>query len=247
VINGKYPINGIETEHFNFTLLRIASLGILAVYISEMINRMIFFDPELPLPVVGWRIADSIVYATSLIILAFQCTIWVKHLEAYENRKRAKYAVFLLLSAGLLTALYEILLILMPEEQRLQSDYTVPFLLMIITHFVAIIYLKTLIEKIGRSKKVEVGLSLSYILFAANPAIRYLLPFVFLIGIANPILVILYSELIMTYITAFIAIVFVVFIFIDTRKIQISQMVDDYEKEEEEKERKAKQNTIEGN
>ncbi|MHA1224602.1 MAG: hypothetical protein ACTSP3_15370, partial [Candidatus Heimdallarchaeaceae archaeon] len=124
--------------------------------------------------------------------------------------------MFLLLSAGLLTALYEILLILMPEEQRLQSDYTVPFLLMIITHFVAIIYLKTLIEKIGRSKKVEVGLSLSYILFAANPAIRYLLPFVFLIGIANPILVILYSELIMTYITAFIAIVFVVFIFIDT-------------------------------
>ncbi|MHA1224603.1 MAG: hypothetical protein ACTSP3_15375 [Candidatus Heimdallarchaeaceae archaeon] len=41
MINGKYPINGIETEHFNFTLLRIASLGILAVYISEMINRMI--------------------------------------------------------------------------------------------------------------------------------------------------------------------------------------------------------------
>jgi len=77
VINGKYPINGIETEHFNFTLLRIASLGILAVYISEMINRMIFFDPELPLPVVGWRIADSIVYATSLIILAFQCTSFI--------------------------------------------------------------------------------------------------------------------------------------------------------------------------
>ena len=126
----------------------------------------------------------------------------------------------------------------MPEESRLQSDYSVPFMLMILFHLFGIWQLKVIIARIGRMKKVETGKNIFYILFAANPAIKYLASFIIIIAapvlFINPIFFMYYAELVMVYVTGVIAIGFFIFIILDARKIKIAQMLDTLEKQKSE-------------
>ncbi len=238
MINDKYPVKSKEKAEFSFFWIKISTLGILAYYVLEMINRVFFFNTEIELPVtaVTWRIIDSSIYAAAFVILAIQAAFWRENLKAYENRKKARNAFFALFFAALFTALYEILVIKMEElEYSLRSDLSVPFLLMIITHFYGFNALKQIISKIGSSKKAETGRSFFYTLFALNPAIRFLLPFILMIfsslGGGLHLVYLYYAELVMTYISAFIAGGVTVFIWIDSRKIKIAHLMESIPKD----------------
>ena len=233
MINGKYPVKSKEKAEFSFFWIKFSSIGILAYYVLEMINRVFFFNPDIELPVtaVTWRIIDSSVYAFAFLLLAVQAVFWRENLTSYENRKRARNAFFALFFAAFFTALYEILVIKMDELQHsLRSDLSVPFLFMIMTHFYGFNSLKQIINRIGRSKKVETGKSFFYALFALNPAIRFLLPFILMIfsslGGGLHLVYLFYAELVMTYISAFIAGGVTVFIWIDSRKIKIGHLME---------------------
>ncbi len=229
----KYPVKFSETENFSFVPLKIACIGILAYYILEMLNRVIFFttDIELDEIAVTWRIVDSVIYAIVFLIIAVQTAIWRENLHAYENRKKARNAFFTLILTALVTALYEILLLEMDKLQPShRSDLTVPFLFMIMLHYYSISQVKQIITRIGRTKKADTGRSIFYSLFALNPCIRYLLPFLLMVltsvGGDLYFVYMFYSDLIMTYLSAAIAVGFTVMIFIDSRKIRRAYLME---------------------
>jgi len=233
MINNKYPVKSIEKSKFNFFWIKFAALGILAYYVLEMINRVFYFNPDidLPLSATNWRIIDTSIYAFAFILLAIQAAFWRENLQAFENRRKARNAFFALVLAAFFTALYEVLVIKMDELQHSQrSDLSVPFLLMIMLHFYGFISLKQIITKIGSSKKVETGRSFFYTLFALNPAIRFLLPFILMIfsslGGGLHLVYLYYAELVMTYISAFVAAGVTVFIWVDSRKIKIGHLME---------------------
>ena len=234
----KYPIKFRESESFNFTILKIACIGILAYYLSEMLNRIIFFttDVELEDIAVTWRIIDSAVYAVTFLIIAVQTAVWREQLISYENRKKARNAFFTLILTALFTALYEILVLEMDKLQPShRSDLTVPFLFMIMLHYYSISQVKLIISRIGRTKKTETGRSIFYTLFSLNPCLRYLLPFLLMVitsvGGNLYFAFIFYSEMVMTYLTAAVAVGFTVLVFIDSRKIRRAHLMEIMRKE----------------
>ncbi len=229
----KYPIKFRETENFSFLPLKIACIGILAYYILEMLNRVIFFttDIELDEMAVTWRIVDSVIYAITFIIIAIQTAVWREKLHAYENRKKARNAFFTLILTALFTAMYEILVLEMDKLQPShRSDLTVPFLFMIVLHYYSISQVRQIITRIGRTKKAETGRSIFYTFFALNPCIRYLLPFLLMVltsvGGDLYFVYMFYSDLIMTYLSAAVAVGFTVMIFLDSRKIRRAQLME---------------------
>jgi hypothetical protein len=240
LISEKYPVAVDNGSHFNFTFAILGSIGIILYYVSEMLNRIIFYTPEaeMILPTRTWSMADSGIYMLALFIMAIQLAIWRGVFQSYDFKKKCRNAFIGIVGAGFFTGLFEILLHLMPEEGRLQSDYSVPFMLMILFHLYGIWQLKVVIARIGRMKKVEVGKNIFYILFAANPAIRYLASFIIIIAapalFINPIFFMYYAELVMVYVTGVIAIGFFIFILLDARKIKIAQMLDLLEKQKSE-------------
>jgi hypothetical protein len=229
----KYPVQFREIEKFSFLLLKIACFGILAYYILEMLNRVIFFTTDIELDEIAviWRIIDSAIYAITFIIIAIQTAMWRENLHAYENRKKARNAFFTLLLTAGFTAMYEILILEMdklPPSHR--SDLTVPFLFMIVLHYYSISQVRQIISRIGRTKKTETGRSIFYTLFALNPCIRYLVPFLLMVltsvGGDLYFVYMFYSDLIMTYLSAAIAVGFTVMIFIDSRKIRRAYLME---------------------
>ena len=232
MINSKYPVQAQRGLFFSFFWIKLGSLGVILYYVSEMLNRIVFYNPEAEflMPTRTWSMIDSGIYILSFFILAIQTAVWRGEFQSYEYKKKARNAFAGLIGAALFTGMFEILLQLMPEEQRLQADYSVPFLLMILLNLYGIVMLKNIIERIGRMNRIEVGKSIVYTLFALNPAIRYLASFIILFASSaffiNPYYYMYYSELVMIYITGVIAIGFLIFIFIDSRKIQLAQRME---------------------
>ena len=229
----KYPVQLKEIESFSFLFLKVSCIGILAYYISEMLNRVIFFTTEFEFDeiAVTWRIVDTSIYAIVFLVIAVQTAVWRENLHAYENRKRARNAFFTLILTAFFTAIYEVLIILMEDlEPSHRSDLTVPFLFMILLHYYSISQVRQIITKIGRTKKTDTGRSIFYTLFALNPFIRYLLPFLLMvltsIGGEVYFVYMFYSDLIMTYLSAAIAVGFTVLIFIDSRKIKRAYLME---------------------
>jgi hypothetical protein len=96
--------------------------------------------------------------------------------------------------------------------------------------------LKNLISTIGRYKGVTTGSNIFYIFFAANPIVRYLLGFVILIfaqlGGGWATVFFAYSELVMTYLSAVIAVGFFIFVILDSRKIAIGHLLMKHDKKQ---------------
>ncbi len=233
MINNKYPVKSKEKESFSLFWIKFATVGILAYYALEMINRVYFFNPELELPMsaVNWRIIDSSIYAFTFLILAVQTALWREKLQAYENRKKARNAFITLILAAFFTALYEVLVIKMDELQHSQrSDLSVPFLFMIMLHFYSFNLVKQIVNKIGSSKKTGTGKSIFYTLFALNPCIRYLLPFLLIVltslGGGLQLVYTYYADLVMTYVAAVNAVGVTLYIWIDGRKIKIAHLLE---------------------
>ncbi len=239
MISDKYPVEVEKDTFFNFAFLIIGGFGIILYYASEMLNRVIFYNPEAEfiMPTRTWSMIDSGIYMLALFILAIQLAIWRGVFQSYEYKKKCRNAFVGIIGAALFTGLFEVLLQLMPDEQRLQSDYSVPFMLMILFHLYGILQLKLIILRIGRMRRIDSGKAVFYVLFATNPAIRYLASFIILFAapafFINPYLYMYYAELIMVYITGVIAIGFFVFILLDARKIKLAQMMDTLEKQKE--------------
>jgi len=230
----EYPQNARRTEHFTHLPLKIGCIVILFYYLSETLNRIIFFSPNLELPIIeeiisdNWRIGSSAIYAVALLILAIQTIIWRDQFISIEAKRMGRNAFIALFFGGVFTALYDILSVKISTLQySRQSDLTVLFLFMIFLHFMGLNYLKQMIERMGRHKKTETGRSIFYLLFALNPVIRFLLPFLLLvfatIGGNVYFLYVYYVELVMTYISAVIAIGFTFFSFRDARRIKLAQ------------------------
>ena len=240
MINDKYPVRAETPSYFSFFGAKLGSLGIIIYYASEMLNRVIFYNPdaEFFLPSRTWSMIDSGIYVLALFIIATQVAVWRGVFQSYEYKKKARNAIVGIVGAALFTGLFEILIQLMPDEQRLQSDNTVPFLLMIMFHLYGIMQLKMIIFRIGRMNRIEIGKSILYTLFAANPAIRYLASFIILFAapafFISPYFFMYYAELVMVYVTGVIAIGFFVIIFLDSRKIKIAQMMDALKQKEKE-------------
>ena len=240
LISDKYPVAKENGSYFDFTFAILGSIGIILYYASEMLNRIIFYTPEaeMIMPTRTWSMADSGIYMLALFFIAIQLAIWRGIFQSYEFKKKCRNAFIGILGAGFFTGLFEILLHLMPDEQRLQSDYSVPFMLMILFHLYGLWQFKVIVSRIGRMKKVETGKNIFYLLFAANPAIRYLASFIIIIAapavFISPIVFMYYSELVMVYVTGVIAIGFFIFIILDARKIKIAQMMDSLEKQKSE-------------
>ncbi|NPD88372.1 MAG: hypothetical protein HGN29_06595 [Asgard group archaeon] len=242
MINDKYPVRAETASYFSFFGAKLGSLGIIIYYVSEMLNRLIFYNSEAEyiIPSKNWSMIDSGIYVFALFILASQVAIWRGVFKSYEYKKRARNAFIGIVGAALFTGLFEVLIQLMPNEQRLQSDNTVPFLLMILFHLYGILQLKAIIRRIGRMNRTETGKAVLYTLFAANPAIRYLASFIILFAgsafFINPYFYMYYADLVMIYVTGAISIGFFLFIYLDSRKIKIAQMMDALKQQEEEAE-----------
>ena len=156
--------------------------------------------------------------------------MWRDQFISIEAKRKGRNAAVALFFGGIFTALYDILSVRIATLQHSrQSDLTVLFLFMIFLHFMGLNYLKQMIERMGRHKKTETGRSIFYSLFALNPVIRFLLPFLLLVfatvGGSLYFVYVYYVELVMTYISAVIAVGFTVFVFRDSRKITIAQRV----------------------
>ena len=214
-----------------------------------MVNRVLFiffYEDQTGEPIFSqevmdfWRIADSVFYALMFIIIAIQVLQWRSANIGLENKKKARNAVFALLITAFALGLYEALLVLQQDlSYTHQSDLTVPFMLMIIAHFYSMNVVKNLITTIGRYKKVNTGESLFYSLFALNPAIRYLASFIMLFMVPlltiSPYLFIAYSEVVMTYISAVVAVGFFIVLLRDSQKVKIAQLLQNLDEKEESK------------
>ena len=214
-----------------------------------MINRVLFiffYEDQTGEPIFSqevmdfWRIADSVFYASMFILIAIQVLQWRSTNIGMENKKKARNAIFALLVTAFALGLYEALLVLQQDlSYSHQSDLTVPFMLMIIAHFYGMHLVKNLITSIGRYKKVSTGESVFFSLFALNPAIRYLASFIMLFMVPiltiNPYLFIAYSEVVMTYISAVVAVGFFIVFLKDSRKVKISQLLQNLEEKGESK------------
>ena len=226
MINNKYPVKLASDLRFSFFGIILGSLGVIIYYVSEMLNRVIFYNPEAEMfiPAQTWSMIDSGIYVIALFILATQIAVWRGTFQSYEYKKKARNTFVGIIGAAIFTGLFEVLLQLMPEEQRLQADYTVPFLLMILFHLYGIQQMKAIIRRIGRMNRLEIGKSILYTFFAANPAIRYLASFIILFAapafFINPYYYMYYAELVMIYVTGVIAIGFFIITIIDSRKVK---------------------------
>ncbi len=231
--------NNYGNESFSFFWLKFAGFGMMLYYIAEMVNRILFIaledSPEQMW--ITWRIVDSSYLILMFVLMGLQVMSWRRNNIGVENKKKTNYAFFSVILAGVFVALYEILTMLreLLLNYSSQGDLTVPFMLMIMLHIFGFILVKNLITIIGRYKGVKTGGSIFYTLFAINPVVRYLLPFIFLIllqltgGWASMFFI--YSELVMTYISAVIAVGFFIFIWKDSRKIKIGHLLMNHEKE----------------
>lgn len=235
------------TDRFNFTWLIVACGGMMLYYAVEMVNRVLFV--ALDQSIIDdwtnrgiwtfWRSADSVFLSFMFILIGIQALSWRRKNLGLDSKKKARNIFFSVIGAGIFLALYEILTDLRSElDYSHRGDLTVPFLFMIILHFYGFILLKNLISMIGRYKGVRTGESIFYTLFAANPVVRYLLPFLILIFAqlagAWATIFFVYSELAMTYISAVIAIGFFVMIVIDANKISTGHLMmkhDDQQKD----------------
>jgi len=232
-----YPVDYKEKAQFGFFWLYLALVGFVLYYGSEMISYVIFFKTNKNPPHEhAWRLIDAGIYALSFVFISFQMVSFGVNFRNYENRVKARRTFIASLILSALIYLYEYLLVNMPIEQRKQSDYTVLFLSFLIIHYYVGINLKKLINIIGREKGVKTGTSIFYVLFALNPVIRNLMQFVLFIFVSliiNPYGYIFYANLVMTYISTAIALITVVFIILDVRKIKIAQLLAVLEEEQE--------------
>ncbi|MHA1447586.1 MAG: zinc ribbon domain-containing protein [Candidatus Heimdallarchaeaceae archaeon] len=245
MVNNKYPVTAHGEERFSFFWMKLAVFGMMLYYIIEMINRVLFiffYEDQTGEPIFSqevmdfWRIADSVFYAFMFILIAIQVIQWRSTNIGLENKKKARNAIFALLITAFSLGLYEALLVLQQDlSYSHQSDLTVPFMLMIIAHFYGMNLVKNLITTIGRYKKVSTGESVFYALFALNPAIRYLASFIMLFMVPiltiNPYLFMAYSEVVMTYISAVVAVGFFIVFLRDGRKVKISQLLQNLEED----------------
>jgi len=218
-------------------------------YIIEMVNRVLFiffYEDQTGEPIFSqevmdfWRIADSIFYAFMFILIAIQVIQWRGSNIGLENKKKARNAVLALLVTAFALGLYEALLVLQQDLSYSHlSDLTVPFMLMIIVHFYGMNVVKNLITIIGRYKKVSTGESVFYTLFALNPAIRYLASFIMLFMVPlltiSPYLFIAYSEVVMTYISAVVAVGFFIVLLGDSRRVKRAQLLQNLDEKGESK------------
>ena len=239
MVNDKYPVKVYGEERFSFFLMFVAVFGMMIYYLTEMVNRIIFvfyYEDQTGDPLISeqamdfWRIADSVFYAVMFIIIAIQILQWRQYNIGLENKKKARNAVFALIITAVSLGLYEALLVLQKDlNYSHQSDLTVPFMLMIITHFYGMNAVKNILTMIGRYKRVKVGENLFYSLFALNPAIRYLASFIMLFMVPlltiSPFLFMAYSEVVMTYISAVVAIGFFIILLGDIRRIRRAQLM----------------------
>ncbi len=222
-----------EYDAFNFTWIRIATFAILGYYVSEMISRIFFFFLDYSDPAIRgniftpWMIIDTSIYSLALIFIAIQALIWRNTSRDYETRSKARLAFIMLIITAFFTVLYDVLIILQADLQHShRSDNTAPFIFMIIAHFYALVLIKQLITTIGRSNKTITGTSIFYTLFGLNPAIRYLLWFLFLVfSMEYTLIFTYYSSLIMVYLASVVTIGFSVAIWRDTRKIKMEYLL----------------------
>ena len=232
----EYPIPKEETSFFTSFWVVLSAITSMIYYINEMLNRAIFFSTqETPPHQKTWRTVDSGIYALAFLFLAIQMVVWGNGFTCYENRKRAKKGFIFSIITAIFIMIYEYLLLNTPVEQQKQSDYTVPFMILIFAHLIAIVAVKQIIESMGRQTKIRTGTSPFYTLFAAVLVIRYLLQFILVIFIAlimEPWVFIYYSELVMTYISAFITFIYTIVLISDVRKIHLAQRILLLEKEE---------------
>ncbi|MHA1687454.1 MAG: hypothetical protein ACTSYD_13810 [Candidatus Heimdallarchaeaceae archaeon] len=225
----EYPIPKEETSFFTSFWLVLSAITSGVYYFNEMLNRAVFFSTqETPPHQKTWRTVDSGIYALAFLFLAIQMVVWGNQFTCYENKKRAKRGFIFSIVTAIFIMIYEYLLLNTPIEQQKQSDYTVPFMILIFAHVIAIVAVKQIIESIGRQTKIHTGVSPFYSLFAAVLVIRYLLQFIIVIFIAlviQPWVFIYYSELVMTYIAAFITFIYTVVLILDVRKIRLAQRI----------------------
>lgn len=230
-----YPVPKEESSLLTYFWLSMSVIASVIYYSNEMLNRAIFFsDQQIPLPQKIWRTVDSAIYASAFLFLAIQFVEWGNSFSCYENRRRARRGFIFSIVTAIFISIYEYLLLSMPIEQQKQSDYTVPFLILIFSHVVAILALKAIIESVGRQAKVKTGVSSAYGFFASVLVIRYLVQFVlviFLSLVIAPWVFVYYSELVMTYISAFITFIYAYVVLNDARKIRLAQRILLLEKE----------------
>ncbi|MBY9002135.1 MAG: hypothetical protein KGD64_14540, partial [Candidatus Heimdallarchaeota archaeon] len=236
-----FHVRNGEYTAFNFTWMKIATLAILGYYISEMISRIFYFFLDYSDPIIReilftpWMIIDTIIYSAALVIMAVQVLIWRNTSQDYETRSKARLTFIILIIAAFLTTLYDVLLILQADlDYAHQSDQTAPFIFMIIAHFYGLLLVKQLIVSIGRSKKTQAGTSIFYTLFGLNPAIRYLLWFMFLIfSFEYTTIFMYYSSLIMVYLTSVVTIGFTIAVWKDARNIRIGYLLSAVKKDKQ--------------
>ncbi len=246
MINNRYPIKVHGEERFSFFWIKLACFGMMLYYIIEMINRILFiffYEDQTGEPIFSeevmdfWRIADSVFYAIMFILIAIQVLQWRNCNIGLENKKKARNAIFALLVTAFALGLYEALMVLQKDlSYSHQSDLTVPFMLMIVAHFYGMNIVKNLINTIGRYKKISTGESVFYSLFSLNPAIRYLASFIMLFMVPlltiNPYLFMAYSEVVMTYISAVVAVGFFIVLWGDSRRVNRAQLLQNLDEKE---------------
>ena len=232
MMKNEYPVKYRESAYFSFFWSKVACVGFLLYYSNEMIIRIIYFSPSMEFPdyIKTWETINTVGLALVFLVFSFQAVSWRENFLAIENKTKSRNAFFALVLSGSFIAIYQFLVLSMPLQQSYQSDYTIPFLLMILTHFWGIRLVRHIMHVIGRMKKVTTGKSIFYTIFALNPAIRYLAQFLLFVFTSlasiNPYLFIFYSELIMTYIASVITIVFIIFFLKDIRKIKIGHQLE---------------------
>lgn len=232
MMKNEYPVKYRESAYFSFFWSKVACVGFLLYYVNEMIIRIIYFSPSMEFPdyINTWETINTIGLAFVFLLFSFQAVSWRENFLAIENKTKSRNAFFALILSGLFVAIYQILVLNTPIQQKDQSDYTIPFLLMIMTHFWGIRLIKQIMNVIGRIKKVTTGKSIFYTIFALNPAIRYLAQFLLFVftslAAINPYLFIFYSELVMTYIASVITIIFIIYFLKDINMIKKGQQLE---------------------
>ncbi len=229
--------NNYGTDNFSFFWIIFSGIGMMLYYLSEMVNRVLFIALEESSEMMWriWRIVDSAYLTIMFVPIGLQVLNWRRNNLGIESKKKTNMIFFSVIGAGVFVAMYEVLTELRSElDYSHQGDLSVPFLLMMMLHIYGFMLLKNLINMIGRYKGVTTGTSIFYTFFAFNPVVRYLLPFIILIfaqlGGAWATVFFVYSELVMTYISAVIAIGFFIFVIKDANKISIGHLMMKHDK-----------------
>ncbi|MHA1399115.1 MAG: hypothetical protein ACTSQE_02010 [Candidatus Heimdallarchaeaceae archaeon] len=235
MIYSNHPAAIKETERLIFLGIYLAVPLLLVYFVNEMIltifrlnNREQAIGKAVLPPYPNWRMIDAGLYALAFILIAFQLLHWMAEFRRYEFRKLAKMTVLALIISAFFVLLFEWIQINMPVQQRDQIDLTVPFFMVLISHVWAILSFKQLIEKLGKHNKVVTGTSIFYILFAANPFIKFGLPvflLIFISTVMSPYVFIFFSEIAMSYLVGVIAVCFSITLFRDARKISRAQLI----------------------